>query len=57
MNAFKGFITGAVLGVVCWSALGLAFIYFQPAPHAWECVTDMECELEAARLGLPIDKD
>ncbi|HJW82450.1 MAG TPA: hypothetical protein VJ396_09420 [Acidiferrobacterales bacterium] len=40
-----------------WSAIGLAFIYFQPAPPVWDCHTDMECELEAARLGLPIDQD
>jgi len=57
MNAFRGFLIGALLGLVFWSAIGLAFIYFQPAPPVWDCHTDMECELEAARLGLPIDQD
>jgi len=52
MNAFRGFITGAVLGLVCWSALGLAVIYHNaPAQGATECAPDTNCK------GLPIDKD
>lgn len=58
MNAAKGILTGILLGLVCWSAIGLACIYYNtPAPEVWACHTDMECELEAQRKGLPIDKD
>lgn len=69
MTAFNGFITGAVLGLVFWSAIGLAFIYdFHPVEarqhidaypdrYTWMCNTDTECETEAARRGLPVDRD
>ena len=59
MRAVQGIIIGVILGAILWSLIGLAYIYFS-APvtdHVWTCVTDTECELEAARLGLPIDKD
>lgn len=59
MNAAKGIIVGTLLGLIFWVMLGLAYIYFT-APvvdHVWLCNTDLECEQEAARIGLPIDKD
>ena len=59
MRAAEGFIIGTLLGLAFWAAIGLAYIYFTaPATEApWNCNTDAECEAEAARRGLPIDKD
>ena len=64
-DTFRGILTGAAIGAVFWSAIGLYFIYdFQPVHidtrpdrYSWTCITDMECELEAQRKGLPIDRD
>ena len=39
-----------VLGLACREAPMV-----DPAAHVWTCITDTECETEAAKLGLDID--
>jgi hypothetical protein len=52
MNAFRGFIIGAVLGLVCWSAVCLACVYVSALSVQAPCNPDRD----AARCGMPIDK-